>query len=459
MVSLTEWLHLTIFQGILLGMLLLSASLSLAHFLTFKVRSSGLRFLFNTCVIGAVLFMGAHQANTVEQHTYYLIVNLIALAAVMAYIELMRIELDLQLYAPTATRWIAGWWRFLPLCSAAALAADLWFSTYLMSLLIVIACLFMLTVLFRIVFRNDRLSVYMHLLLWGTCLLACGGLLAFGTRFLETLLRIDRDIAVHYVLLPAISLEFVSFSVGDMLRMHHARSLREQLQADLNSAEIAFRDQESANLAYRLNTHTLANVLNRIQYALLKHDVSVAMNLIHDYSTYLRSVLNLNESGMHGLEDEIGLLSRYLDLNKVQLGDAFTYHIENKARGNIPVPCMLLLPAVENAVIHGFSDGTIPKPAIHISFEENGGLLMATIADNGRGLPDKLNLENRFGLKNIQKRLDIISSRSGIDATFDLRNRKNVGNTETGACLRVGIPILSAQTTPIQPIPNESSHH
>lgn len=443
MTTINAWIQLSSFQVLLLGMMLMMTVFSFIHYLAFRIPSSGMRLLFNLSAIAGVLVVGVYQADVWNGFAYYIATNIFTLICAILYIRLLCLGLDMRLYNPAVSALVYRLKRVLPWLGLSALLLDLALNTYTMSILIVIFCFGMLWGMGLLWYRNRRLPAYIFLFMMGATILLLAAIVTFGMKFFEVSLGIDNQEIVHHLLLPAMSLEFITFASGDMLRQRHAVLMRDRLLAEIKQVRGAQRDQESLSLAYRLNTHTLANVLNRIQHSLVKQDATIAMNLVHDYSAFLRSLLQLEESGSHTLQEEADLLRHYLDLNKTQMGPAFTYRLVVDADPTLQVPCMICLPGVENSIIHGFGDGLCRNPEINIHFKQEGNLLIARICDNGRGLPENIHSESRFGLKNTRKRLALLSEKTGIESSYQLINRRDAGESTTGACLILGIPVMN----------------
>jgi sensor histidine kinase YesM len=107
---------------------------------------------------------------------------------------------------------------------------------------------------------------------------------------------------------------------------------------------------------------------------------------------------------------------------------------------------MICLPGVENAIIHGFSDGLTLSPHIDIQFKEEDGLLVVNICDNGKGLPEIFSDKSSFGLRNTRKRMALLSEKTGTKSTFQIINRSEDDPQAKGVCLILGIPTLQPQT-------------
>lgn len=422
--------------------------ISLVYYLSFRIPSSGARLLLNVLIISGVLIFGHYKTGSWNAGNFYIITNLLALGCLFLYSRLICLGLDLHIYDPPSSKLIHRLWRYLPWVALVALAIDYTLDGYAMSTLVSLLSFGLLLLIVRLRLRNASLPLYVHIFMLGAAVLILAAILTFTTKLHSTYFILNYKPFAARFLLPALSLEFITFAAGDMLKLHHAVMMRDRLLEEVKEVRGAQREQESLSLAYRLNTHTMANVMNRIQHSLVKHNATVAMNLVHDYSAFLRHILQLKEGASHSLKDEIDLLKRYLELNRIQLGPDFSYLIQSEASPLTLLPCMICLPAVENAVIHGFGDGLTENPSIEIRFVEEGDSLIATICDNGSGLPEHIPGEKRFGLQNTRKRLALLSEQTGIKSSLMLNNRKELDpNITKGACLTLGIP----KQTPLNP--------
>jgi sensor histidine kinase YesM len=103
------------------------------------------------------------------------------------------------------------------------------------------------------------------------------------------------------------------------------------------------------------------------------------------------------------------------------------------------VPSLLLLPLVENAIIHGVARGPGPG-AVHIRARLEGGRLAIEVADTGGAggaspgrAGDKLSFREGVGLANTRARLAALY---GARQSFSIERAP-----EGGVCARIGIPL------------------
>lgn len=174
-------------------------------------------------------------------------------------------------------------------------------------------------------------------------------------------------------------------------------------QKELN--ETQFRMMQA-----QLNPHFLYNTLDSMKWLGVTHGVPQVATLATNLATILRA--SISEGEFVTLQQELELIDRYIDIQSIRFGDQFTCEIDiDDHFQSCLVPKLVLQPLVENAIIHGVEgrdDGYIKVEA-----EEQDGILLLTVSDNGRGFPEeilrKLNASDRqepgghLGLYNVDR--------------------------------------------------------
>jgi two-component sensor histidine kinase len=201
---------------------------------------------------------------------------------------------------------------------------------------------------------------------------------------------------------------------------------REQLEARLAETRLQL-------LSVQLQPHFLFNTLNTIA-EMVHLDADRADYMITSLSDLLRRALALGATQEITLDEELSLLSRYLDIQRARFGDRLqvTCRIADDVRA-AAVPVLLLQPLVENAIQHGLSARTAAG-RIEIDARRTAGRLAITIEDDGPGV----NLEastgrERLGLGNTRARLQALY---GDDQQLALTN-----GHQGGARLSLEIPL------------------
>jgi LytS/YehU family sensor histidine kinase len=102
-------------------------------------------------------------------------------------------------------------------------------------------------------------------------------------------------------------------------------------------------------------------------------------------SELLRATLDAGKQQEIRLADELELVERYLDIERIRLGDRLRTQIDAElATRNALVPMFILQPIVENAVRHAIAPRTAPG-TIAISTRREDDELQIEIADDGGG--------------------------------------------------------------------------
>ena len=161
---------------------------------------------------------------------------------------------------------------------------------------------------------------------------------------------------------------------------------------------------ELAYLKNQLNPHFLFNVLNNIAVISEKYPEKVTPTII-ELSNVLRYQLYESEKESVLLSKEIKSIEQYLNLEAMRLNDA-TWKVREE--GNIKgvtVAPLLFLPFIENATKH--SADPSGKVTIDVLFKvENDTLIF--IAKNTKPTTKAKQLDGGIGLKNIQRRLELL---------------------------------------------------
>jgi hypothetical protein len=119
----------------------------------------------------------------------------------------------------------------------------------------------------------------------------------------------------------------------------------------LETAE-RLRESQARFLLWQTNPHFLFNALNSMA-ALMRSDRAAAERFLRLLMSFYDEMTGL-PADSHPLEDELRLLSRYFDIERVRFGGAITFTVDAPpSLRNVEVPTLLLQPLVENATKHG----------------------------------------------------------------------------------------------------------
>src|SRR5687768_12535891 len=165
----------------------------------------------------------------------------------------------------------------------------------------------------------------------------------------------------------------------DYYREAKARELAtSRLQASLTEARLAA-------LRGQLNPHFLFNTLNAIATMALKREHENVVATLGYLSELLRVSLDERLPQEVSLADELELLDRYLEIQRIRFGNRLTVtrDVDDEAL-NALVPIMILQPLVENAIVHGIAPVAGPGE-LRLRASRHNGVLRLEVADTGPG--------------------------------------------------------------------------
>jgi ligand-binding sensor domain-containing protein/two-component sensor histidine kinase len=142
-------------------------------------------------------------------------------------------------------------------------------------------------------------------------------------------------------------------------------------------------------LRAQMNPHFLFNSLNSVYHLIIKDDLAGAKKTITKISKLMRGLLEGSREELINLEDEVTLLTDYLNLQKLQFENDFDFKIsvdDELEEDDYQIHSMLIQPFIENAIIHGLLP--LRSRAAFISVDFNmleGTKVKVTVTDNGIG--------------------------------------------------------------------------
>jgi LytS/YehU family sensor histidine kinase len=173
--------------------------------------------------------------------------------------------------------------------------------------------------------------------------------------------------------------------------------------------------------------NTLANVVSLIDPAPAK-----ARLMLENFISYLRASLAASRSTQGTVAQEARLLTSYLELLKIRMGDRLSYRIDLAGDvGRQPLAPMLLQPVVENAIKHGL-EPKVEGGHVDVRIWREGPRLKAMVEDNGLGF-DPHN-SGGVGLANLRERLAVL---------YDNGASVNVLERSPGTAVLLDLPYLT----------------
>ena len=183
-------------------------------------------------------------------------------------------------------------------------------------------------------------------------------------------------------------------------------------------------------LRMQLQPHFLFNTLNSIS-VLMRKDIDAADRMLLQLSNLLRVTLARNAEHEITLRQELEILERYLEIERIRFQDRLTVQRQiDPAALEALVPQLFFQPLVENAVRHGIAERETGG-VIDIRAERQDGLLRLQVRDNGSGLDVARGaLIEGVGLSNTRTRLEYLY---GTSSRFEVSNAEEGGLIVTAA--------------------------
>jgi sensor histidine kinase YesM len=130
------------------------------------------------------------------------------------------------------------------------------------------------------------------------------------------------------------------------------KKLHREIKAK-NGLEKALKASQIKALQLQCNPHFLYNVLNTIGSLALIEAAPRTQELVYLLGDLLR--YSVKNNGMTATVDsEVGQIKRYIKMHSIRLGNRFSSELEiDPEIGKCSIPFGMLLPFVENSIIHG----------------------------------------------------------------------------------------------------------
>jgi two-component system LytT family sensor kinase len=159
-----------------------------------------------------------------------------------------------------------------------------------------------------------------------------------------------------------------------------------------------------ATLQSKINPHFLYNSLNAIA-SLIHEDPDKAESMTLKLSKLFRYSINQTQDDLVPLQEEMEIVSTYLDIEKVRFGDRINFQTRiAEDVMKVKIPRFLIQPLVENALKHGLNNLT-KDGLLTIDIRKTDQLLIS-ICDNGSPFPTELDMG--YGLQSTYDKLELL---------------------------------------------------
>ena len=220
---------------------------------------------------------------------------------------------------------------------------------------------------------------------------------------------------------------FIVVTVG-MVFKYRERKIIKNIATEKRMVELELKALRS-----QMNPHFIFNTLNSIQHYIIENDFRNTNRYITQFAKLIRTVLYLSEKSVITIQEEIDMLTLYMNLEKMRFNEQFSYIINVSEDIDVDydeIPSMLIQPYIENAIWHGLMNKQ-KKGDIKIDLFLSEGYLCCTIEDNGigRGKAAEIKLRRKIEQKSVgmsitKERLDLINENNINVKIIDLKDNK-----------------------------------
>ena len=203
-----------------------------------------------------------------------------------------------------------------------------------------------------------------------------------------------------------IDLSFVFFFWSLIYFSFHFLSNYTRAEIQSLKWQATIKEIELNKLKSQLNPHFMFNAMNSIR-ALIDEDPIKAKEAITQLSNILRNTLMMEKNKVISFEEEIRIVTDYLNLEKIRFEERLHYSLNIvPGAATFSIPPLLLQTLVENGIKHGISKLTQGgEITIDTSMVKNN--LLISIKNSGTYNENKES-ETGFGLKNTRDRLSYV---------------------------------------------------
>ncbi|MGE5458691.1 MAG: sensor histidine kinase [Methanococcaceae archaeon] len=257
----------------------------------------------------------------------------------------------------------------------------------------------------RVIFSSIFLAIIIESLL----------LLSFNFYHLSEL----KDLSFRTYVVLYVNRAFVNFAWSVIyFAVHYFESSNDAKIENLRY-EMMLKEFELQVLKSQMNPHFIFNAINSIS-GLINENPQKAQFALSQLSSLLRYSLNVNKNETVPLEEEMHIVTDYLELESIRFEERLKIKMDISADSlRAYIPPLIVQTLCENSIKHGISklqDGgelsirsSVDKKHLRIEITNSG-----KVVDNG----DK-DEASGYGVRNTRQRLALLY---GDNASFDLRN-------------------------------------
>ncbi|HVS94893.1 MAG TPA: histidine kinase [Puia sp.] len=215
--------------------------------------------------------------------------------------------------------------------------------------------------------------------------------------------------------------------------------------------EAAFRqkmaDTELRALRAQMNPHFIFNSLNSIENFMMKNEKWLASDYLNKFARLFRMILHSSRNELVPFEKDMEALKLYVELELLRFDNKFEYRTRIDPvliTGDYRVPCLLIQPYVENAIVHGIGLSSKKDLFVQVTAFLLGDSIHYVIRDNGIGRQkaaevNQLNRPNHrsVGLSITEDRIHIFSHQQRSEGSVTITDLLGEDGESSGTKVEV----------------------
>lgn len=203
-------------------------------------------------------------------------------------------------------------------------------------------------------------------------------------------------------------------------------------------------------LRSQMNPHFIFNSLNSIYNFVLHNQADLAGTYLSKFSKLVRKVLLHSNENHISLNEELEIITLYLELERLRLQDTFDYNIsiDNAiSTSDVQIPPMLIQPILENAIWHGLRTKK-SHGFISVVISAHNEFMKISVEDNGVGRTaskqsktTKPSSKKSMGLTITQQRIDFINLGNDLKGSVDIIDLMDDKGIPSGTRVNLNLPL------------------
>lgn len=250
-----------------------------------------------------------------------------------------------------------------------------------------------------------------------------------------------------------------------MLKRKNEKLLRIQLEKEKIARELEIEKKQAEFLQHatelemqalraQMNPHFIFNCLSSINWFIIENNSEAASDYLTRFSRLIRMVLINSQKSLIPLEDEVKMLTLYLDMERLRFEKSFEYKISVSDEIDTDmtlIPPLLFQPFCENAIWHGLLHKESNRK-LHVAIGKYDHTLNCVITDNGVGRTNAAILNKQsaakhksLGLKLTAERLGLFTKEKNLPAFYEIEDLKDLAGNATGTKVIINIPYSTSE--------------